>query len=219
MSEVVIRCPNCGTTRGSPGECDACHEAETRYFCTNHAPGLWLDGPACAACGARFGVERTPRRPAARAAPEPPRSRPADPRPTLGRRPPPYDEPERTIDDAWTGPVRTPRRHEIEEIEETAAGAPRVEWPPATPFPPFGVRIVPMAGCLRRLVVLVLVLIALAVLAVFGLLGVGSQILFGATVENVRIAAGTGGAPGRQEKRGDVVELVARRAPADVPRP
>lgn len=55
MSGVVLRCPNCGTTKASPGECDACHEAEVRFFCTNHKPGLWLESTQCPDCGARFG--------------------------------------------------------------------------------------------------------------------------------------------------------------------
>ena len=55
MSSVVLRCPNCGTTRPAPGECDACHEAMVRFYCTNHTPGRWLKTVACDACGARFG--------------------------------------------------------------------------------------------------------------------------------------------------------------------
>ncbi|HEY0033066.1 MAG TPA: hypothetical protein VGB81_07355 [Devosia sp.] len=55
MSEVVLRCPNCGTTKASPGECDACHEADVRFFCTNHQPGRWLESDVCPDCGARFG--------------------------------------------------------------------------------------------------------------------------------------------------------------------
>lgn len=55
MSGVVLRCPNCGTTRSAPGECDACHESAVRYFCTNHSPGRWLESSACGQCGARFG--------------------------------------------------------------------------------------------------------------------------------------------------------------------
>ena len=55
MSGVVLRCPNCGTTKAAPGECEACHEAQVRYFCMNHTPGHWLDAPACPQCGARFG--------------------------------------------------------------------------------------------------------------------------------------------------------------------
>jgi hypothetical protein len=55
VTGVVLRCPNCGTVQGASGECDACHEGEVRYFCTNHAPGLWIEAPVCGACGARFG--------------------------------------------------------------------------------------------------------------------------------------------------------------------
>lgn len=56
MSVVVLRCPNCGTTKATPGECEACHEAEVAYYCTNHSPGLWLASPRCPECGAQFGI-------------------------------------------------------------------------------------------------------------------------------------------------------------------
>ena len=55
---VVLRCPTCGTTRSTPGECEACHESQVRYFCTNHTPGLWVDAPTCPECGSRFGEAR-----------------------------------------------------------------------------------------------------------------------------------------------------------------
>ena len=55
MSGVVLRCPNCGTNQDKLGECEACHEPSVRYFCTNHDPGRWLDGPACPQCRARYG--------------------------------------------------------------------------------------------------------------------------------------------------------------------
>jgi hypothetical protein len=83
MSDVVRRCPNCGTTRATPGECDACHEAQVRYFCTNHTPGLWLDARTCPKCGARFGDPA--RRPSALAPATPVRA----PAPTPARTPPP----------------------------------------------------------------------------------------------------------------------------------
>jgi hypothetical protein len=67
MSGVVLRCPNCGTVQPTSGECEACREAQVRYFCTNHAPGIWLDTPACLQCGARFGDPAT-----LREAPPPP---------------------------------------------------------------------------------------------------------------------------------------------------
>jgi hypothetical protein len=60
MNGVVLRCRNCGTTQRAPGECEACHEAEVHYFCSNHKPGLWLDGPSCSHCGARFGAPTRP---------------------------------------------------------------------------------------------------------------------------------------------------------------
>lgn len=52
---VVLRCPNCGTTRATPGVCEGCNEARARYFCTDHTPGLWLPTATCPQCGARFG--------------------------------------------------------------------------------------------------------------------------------------------------------------------
>jgi hypothetical protein len=55
MAGVLLRCPNCGTSRPSPGECDACHEAQVQYFCTNHKPGLWLESTGCSHCGAKYG--------------------------------------------------------------------------------------------------------------------------------------------------------------------
>ncbi|MEO8548564.1 MAG: hypothetical protein ABI678_01265 [Kofleriaceae bacterium] len=79
---VVLRCPNCGTTQTTPGDCEACHEAQVRYFCTNHEPGIWLDGPTCPQCAAR---------PAP--APRPPRPRPAVVASRIAREPlPPMDE-------------------------------------------------------------------------------------------------------------------------------
>jgi hypothetical protein len=92
MSGVVLRCPNCGTTRGSSGECEACHEAQVRYYCTNHSPGLWLERPACAQCGAVFGEKAKPRAPA----PPPgarPRASPAARPPAPAARPRPVYPP------------------------------------------------------------------------------------------------------------------------------
>ena len=65
---VVLRCPNCGTTQATSGECEACHEAQVRYFCTNHEPGIWLTGPTCPQCAARV----APRPPAPIPRPRPP---------------------------------------------------------------------------------------------------------------------------------------------------
>lgn len=80
---VVQRCPNCGTTQAAAGECDACHEAQVQYFCTNHA--AWMDAPRCPRCEAfSTAIERPPppiparARPVARAK-ERPRAPPARP--------------------------------------------------------------------------------------------------------------------------------------------
>ncbi len=82
---VVQRCPNCGTTKATSGECEACHEADVRYFCTNHTPGLWLSASACPKCGARFGE---------------PARRPSAPAPAIPVRP-------RSTAPASAGPRRT----------------------------------------------------------------------------------------------------------------
>jgi len=60
MSAVVLRCDNCGTSQSGLGLCEACHEGQVRYFCKNHSPGRWLDGPKCTRCGAAYGVAAGP---------------------------------------------------------------------------------------------------------------------------------------------------------------
>src|SRR3954470_6767895 len=98
---VVLRCPNCGTTRATPGECEACHEAQVRYFCTTHSPGLWLAGPTCPTCGATFGAAPAPprsvrpARPAPERAPEHRRVATGAPAPTAAPASPPYSGAER----------------------------------------------------------------------------------------------------------------------------
>ena len=87
MSGVVLRCPNCGTTRTASGECEACHEAQVRYYCSNHTPGRWLDTASCPQCGARFGESVSA---PVRSAPAAPTRRPRQPAPsTSGRMPGP----------------------------------------------------------------------------------------------------------------------------------
>jgi hypothetical protein len=81
VSGVVLRCPNCGTTQAGRGECDACHEAQVRPYCTNHTPGRWLDALTCPQCGARFGEEPSRQT----AAPPPPQPGPG----SSGRTEPP----------------------------------------------------------------------------------------------------------------------------------
>ena len=65
MSAVILRCDNCGTSQSARGLCEACHEGQVRYFCTNHDPGRWLETPKCPKCGAEYGVTvpPPPRRP------------------------------------------------------------------------------------------------------------------------------------------------------------
>jgi hypothetical protein len=121
MSAVVLRCPNCGTTKAAPGECEACHESQVRYYCTNHTPGRWLDAASCQACGARFGepmsaparpAPAAPPRPAARPGPAAPGRRPAStsrtgPRPV----PPPAGRPA-AGEGSGPGPGRVPPAEE-----------------------------------------------------------------------------------------------------------
>jgi rubredoxin len=78
MTGVLLRCPNCGTTKSSFGECEACHEAQVRYYCTNHTPGRWLEAPECTLCGAVFGRASPAPAPAAVSAPR------SERRPTAG---------------------------------------------------------------------------------------------------------------------------------------
>ena len=70
---VVRRCPSCGTTQATSGDCEACHDADVRYYCTNHTPGVWLDGTSCPHCGSRLGAPPRPKS----TAPPPPVRRPA----------------------------------------------------------------------------------------------------------------------------------------------
>ena len=90
MSGVVLRCPNCGTTRAAPGECEACHEAQVRYYCTNHTPGRWLEARSCPQCGASFGAAaRAPVAPQPQTAPAAPRRTPPTASTAPPRPPPP----------------------------------------------------------------------------------------------------------------------------------
>ena len=173
MSGIVIRCPHCGTTQAEMGECAACHEATTRWYCPNHEPGLWLDAALCPTCGARPGVPGNRPRPA----PTPPRPRgTAPPRPTPPRRTPtreeiyapdtPDAEPE-----VWSGPVYAP---DDPRTKDPRFGGTPGGWriDPSVVLPT-AMRVVSLFGCLRRLVMLVILLLVLAALAFFGLFGVG----------------------------------------------
>ena len=190
MSAVVLRCPNCGTTRATPGECEACHDAEVRYYCPNHSPGRWLDGPACGACGARFGVE--PPRPAPRPTPGPAAPRPAPPRSERAR----PTRPAPTASRTEPPPPRAARPEDLlDELLRGARGGSSGGWgggvpagwtPDASapsPSGPAGGWLPPrrergarrggpsVVGCLVRLVVTLVLLAVLAVAALVALAG------------------------------------------------
>jgi hypothetical protein len=171
MSGVVIRCPNCGITQSTLGECEACHEATTRYFCSNHDPGLWLDAPLCPTCGARPGVAgtRPQRTPSGRTTP--PRATPPQRRTPARGEMRPREEAEDLETEPWRGPVHSPR--DPREVDARMGDAPDAWRIDPSVLLPTAVRVASLFGCLRRLVVLAIVLFVLAVLAFFALFGVG----------------------------------------------
>jgi hypothetical protein len=121
MTGVILRCPNCGTSMATPGECDACHEAQVRYYCTNHKPGLWLDTPTCSHCGAQFGDPvRTPARPISPPTPSRSRTTIPAPSPTHSGSPP---SPSKTSATPWGRRARdtSPVPEEIEAADERAS--------------------------------------------------------------------------------------------------
>jgi hypothetical protein len=176
MSGVVLRCPNCGTTKGAAGECEACHEAEVRFYCTNHTPGRWLDAAACSTCGARFGDPVRPA-PAAPRPPAPP-TVPATPRtarkrtmpwlpdrasaPWVRRAPAPASEDAPTAEPRHVPAPDAPIAGLPDLIREVTARArrSRLETGPAPEVAAAGAA---LGGCLMRAVFIV-VLLFLAVL-------------------------------------------------------
>ena len=177
---VVLRCANCGTTQSHRGECEACSESEVRYFCTNHNEGIWLDGPVCSRCGAKFGeapgrsAPAPTRRPAAAAPAGAPDFRPpSPPRPVerplerdLGRPRPP--RPDRDIERG------TPSLGDLlEEISEARARgrAPlEIEETPWAGPARRGIGF-PLAGCLVRFLGLGFLLLVAFVVFLFLLFG------------------------------------------------
>ena len=156
---VLLRCPTCGTTQRHAGECEACSEGDVRYFCTNHDDGIWLEGPVCSRCGARFGdppqKPRTPRPPI----------KPARPAGAPDFRPPAEPEVlpaptsiEDLLEEITGGRARTHRPYEVEEVR-----------PPAPP--PLGRVALPVAGCLVRAVGLAFLLIAAVIIFLLLLFG------------------------------------------------
>ena len=177
MNPVVIRCPNCGTTQASLGECDACHHAEVGYFCANHAPGRWLDAPACAECGARFGVAPAHTGPVSdappRRAPQPSRSvdwgaRPAPPSAPPSRPVSPDEVLARTLEEMLGGAApRAPRR----TIHPPTPRGEDPEWTGVDPTLVAREAARGAMGCIGRLVMVVIIFAVIAVLLVGGFLG------------------------------------------------
>lgn len=179
---VVLRCSSCGTTRSAPGECEACHEAQVRYFCTNHKPGIWLDGGTCRQCGARFGD--VARRPSAAPPSVTARSRPpgaprapaaiaAVSRPSVPRSLP-VDE----ADGEWVVRERSPRPDEelrtglpamalwVKLLKDAAARS-RRSSPVAEPSRGRPAIAGSLGGCLMRLVLIAMCLFLALVIGLF----------------------------------------------------
>jgi hypothetical protein len=126
MSAVVLRCENCGTTQDTEGECQACHEGQVRYYCTNHKPGRWLDGPVCSQCHAAYGRDEPP-------PPAPPRpTKPTPTRPPTSRkrdieiRRPPRTEGSRDRPDPWVRRTPPTPSHEGDHTSEEALARERM---------------------------------------------------------------------------------------------
>jgi hypothetical protein len=120
MSAVVLRCPNCGTTQSTQGECEACHEGQVGYYCTNHKPGRWLDGPECSQCHAVYGREEPP--PPAPPRPTRPTHAPPPRKGSIETRRPPRIEVPRHRPDPWVRRPSPPPSREVDHAsEETRA--------------------------------------------------------------------------------------------------
>ena len=177
MTGVALRCPSCGTTQNHSGECDACYEAQVRYFCDNHNPGLWLDGTQCKACGARYG--EAPKRPAAPppAAP-PPRARGPRPMPPPGEGP---TEPRRARRGRVPDPPERPGPPDLFEMlrRAMAARGPARSEEDAWERPPPTMRRPRVGGCLGKLVLWAFILFVLMVLGPLFMMGSAFRFFFG----------------------------------------
>jgi len=175
VSDVVLRCPNCGTAQSVAGECEACHEAEVRYFCPNHTPGRWLDGPVCAACGARVEREGAARRTRPPRTQPPRRETPREPMATREAARPPLRptprRPARPPTEDWSERVRTPVERAPVPVDDAPPRRPTRGRPPD-----IGAALAPAIGCVGRLVTLLVVItIAFTVLPLVGVALVGGS--------------------------------------------
>lgn len=163
MSGVVLRCQHCGTTQTVPGECEACHEGQVRYFCTNHTPGRWLEGSACGQCNARYGDVAPPA--VSREAPTDgtamPRSTPVSRRRPERYEPKPGRRPVEPLDYGAERPGRLPN-----PLLELLAAAARASMARRTdaPFPVDTPAVRRRGGCLGRMLLLLMFGIAMIVL-------------------------------------------------------
>ncbi len=167
MSGVVLRCPKCGTTQSHPGECDACYDAQVRYFCSSHSPGLWLDEPACKECGAQFG--EAPRRQPAPPSPAAPSVPPRTTRwPGSRRSLPRGAEPPRPSPRWPPDPEVTPAKPSLEDFlarmfakRRERTGYEEEEAPWGEPTPTVRLSRFSLRGCLVSFLLLVLMFLAL----------------------------------------------------------
>ena len=184
---MVLRCPHCGTTKATPGECEACHEAQVRYYCENHKPGRWVDAPTCPHCGAIFGEPARPPAVPPRPHPAPPPgpiSTPASRRARIPWRPKmdgPWGRRTTPRDDLEHDERAAPRDLFAERLREILGAAYRARRTREMETPvPGGVPIgMALGGCLIRAIyfallafVLVLVMSILARCSMLALLGV-----------------------------------------------
>ena len=175
MSGVVLRCTTCGTTQNHAGECETCGEGTVRYYCGNHSPGLWMDAPVCAVCGAKFG-ERPPE-PTRAILPSSPAPRASETgRPAGTTRPytPPRAEP-RTPIDPEPEPEHFPAPPSLTELLDHLARE-RTARPFMAEEPPRERRgaahgAVRAVGCLLKIVIFVILLIVFSLGGCFLRLG------------------------------------------------
>lgn len=175
---VSLRCPTCGTTQSHPGECEACFEGEVRYFCSDHSPGMWIDGPICRTCGARYGeTPRTepvlsPRSKPVVSSPEIRRADTLPPKPTGGVASRPARPSRSAAGGEGTEDATIPPslRDLLTALAEGRRERHRVEEGWTDPPVDRASRGVPVMGCLFRIVLLIVVLIALFFAGLLGLL-------------------------------------------------